>query len=365
MTKIKTRKDLTNYFQLCLSKNPKNELQDTEEEELPSKSLRSYIIESNTSLESISPDNFEIKISSTKDDTLKILDVKDKNNNKIKFYVDLIDNRFFVFHSFGEKNIIEGFMNDLINRKGGNFDYPWFFNKFMDKVSSLGANDSFTVKFRNEFLLSDKEISDIGKFSMRFWGNSGRERLNEIREKTSLKTGTSLSNVGIKVGGKYSFIKDNISFIGSLTAIQGNSIGEHFFIVNKIKSMYSQIINKIESHSISYDFSGNKIKIKGEPILIEFEKEIENLDFFIKTLVSSKNPFRIWGLPEVIDDDYISVKGIDLHTGDKINFEVSPNWMRIYLPKGSCGNIIARLLTNIQHYFDSNAKLIISGEEIE
>lgn len=365
MQKIQTRKEMTSYFQSCLVKSSKDNLQDIEEEEIPSKSLKSYIIESNTILDKISLKNFEVSIDDTKDSTLKSIKVSNKDNEEVKFYADLLDRRFFILHSVGESKITDSFIHALITQRSSYFDFPWFFNEFMDKTSLLGANESFTVKFRNEFLQGNEDISDIGKFSMRFWGNNGKKRLDEINKNTSLKTGTALSNVGIKIGDSSSFIKENISFSGRFAAIQGNSINEHFSVLNKLKSLYSQVINKVESNALKYSIFGEKVSITGEPMIISFDKEIKDIKFFVKILTSSKVPFRIWGIPEFIEDDYISVSGIDLHTGDKIDFELTKKWMRIYLPEGSCGNIITRLLTNIQHFFDSNAKLLISGEQIK
>ena len=47
------------------------------------------------------------------------------------------------------------------------------------------------------------------------------------------------------------------------------------------------------------------------------------------------------------------VVAVDLHTGDPIDLEVTPSTIRIYLPKGSCGNTVLRIYVNLQHYFDS------------
>jgi hypothetical protein len=48
---------------------------------------------------------------------------------------------------------------------------------------------------------------------------------------------------------------------------------------------------------------------------------------------------------------------------NRITFEITPEFMRVYLPDGSCGNTIIRLYTNLQHYYDSLVVLAAGGGE--
>ncbi|OWV12028.1 hypothetical protein B5D80_03765 [Micromonospora wenchangensis] len=43
--------------------------------------------------------------------------------------------------------------------------------------------------------------------------------------------------------------------------------------------------------------------------------------------------------------------------GQRLRFDVGDLWMRIYLEQGSCGNTIARLVSNLQHRFDGALRL--------
>ncbi len=81
-------------------------------------------------------------------------------------------------------------------------------------------------------------------------------------------------------------------------------------------------------------------------------------------LLSSTKPFRLWGLKRQINKDYYKAVCVDLHTANKLTMEASPEWIRIYLPYGACGNTVLRLLTNIQQYYDSGAKLVVGDEVI-
>ena len=125
------------------------------------------------------------------------------------------------------------------------------------------------------------------------------------------------------------------------------------------KKEYASKIEAIEKNAIEYERAEFGYRFNGQPITIILDKEIEDMDSFLKDFFSSRQPFRLWGVRKRLDKNFYRVNSIDLHTGHKLNMEVTPEWIRIYLPKGSCGNTIYRLFTNVQQYYDSEAKLNI------
>lgn len=42
----------------------------------------------------------------------------------------------------------------------------------------------------------------------------------------------------------------------------------------------------------------------------------------------------------------------DLHVGQCVRIEAQPEMLRVHLSSGVCGNIIARLVANLQHHID-------------
>jgi hypothetical protein len=48
-----------------------------------------------------------------------------------------------------------------------------------------------------------------------------------------------------------------------------------------------------------------------------------------------------------------------------VEVEITRHWMRVYLPRGSCGNVLARLFTNLQHALHSDIELVTgSGKDV-
>ena len=54
---------------------------------------------------------------------------------------------------------------------------------------------------------------------------------------------------------------------------------------------------------------------------------------------------------------------MDLHVGQRLRFDVTNDWLRVYLFEGGCGNTIAGLASNLQHHFDG--ALYILDKELD
>ena len=79
---------------------------------------------------------------------------------------------------------------------------------------------------------------------------------------------------------------------------------------------------------------------------------ITDVDLFVEGLLSSREPFRLWGVANDVSNDYTEVEAVDLHIGQRIRIEVSRNMMRVHLRQSGCSNAIARLASNLQHHVD-------------
>jgi hypothetical protein len=60
-------------------------------------------------------------------------------------------------------------------------------------------------------------------------------------------------------------------------------------------------------------------------------------------------------------EDSAVVDTVDLHMGQRLGMEIGRDWMRMYLTAGSCGNTVARLVSNLQASFDSALSLSQPG----
>jgi len=327
------------------------------------KKLKSYLIESN--IGQVNSDSIKglFGIENTEDSSLKILKAQISEKTILKFYLDIDDNRFWKLHSLYDSTITEQVIRKLVEQNGSNLDFVWMCSTLLEKYMGYGENTGFGIKFKNKFIKEDNEeiMKDV---SMRFWGGGAKEVVDDLRNNPRLKRGINLSAIGLNHKIEGGFAKENISNFGRFTVMKGNSVDSHFNIVQKIKNDYSSTLNLIEDkYRIKLEKKEIGFKQSGSPIYIDFKESIEDVDEFVDKMVSSTNPFRLSGVKRKVDTNFHRVFGIDLHTNDLVNLEVTPDWMTIYLSSKSCGNVVTRLLTNIQTHLTSQVEL--RGEDNE
>jgi len=192
---------------------------------------------------------------------------------------------------------------------------------------------------------------------MQLWGNEAGEVLRVLTEVPSLAPNTALSKVKVKywLSGERDgeFAVDDIKYNGKITS-RGTSFQSHISLVSDLYRRYAAVVRHIEQqYSIGHQVEENRLQITGEPINLILTRPIENLKVFCESLFSCTDPFRLWGVPTRLSDDFWRVCAVDLHVGSRISLEIAPDFIRIYLPVGSCGNTVLRIFTNLQHHYDA------------
>jgi len=204
--------------------------------------------------------------------------------------------------------------------------------------------------------------TEVETMHLRLWGSSAAAVLESLRESRALMHSLALSSIRLKYWlpeFEDEAIIDNFTFDGKVTAL-GKSFISHINLVSKVYSDYVKTIRSIEEEfPIQFIPEDGIPTLEGHPIIVSLTRELINIPNFISRVFSSALPFRLWGLPEIIEDDFARVYAVDLHIGHKLMFEIAKDFIRIYLPAGTCGNTIARFYTNLQQYYDSMA--VISG----
>jgi len=340
--------------------------EESEEEKKNDKKIKTYIIESNiTDPRRISkyPSNAQIK--STEDKNLFLIDIPHQLGHQT-IYLDSSDPRFWLLHTGSASGEVHDFIFKLVTENKSQLDYSWFSSNFLENKCGIGTGEGFGLKYENSFLKDSEELENghLRKFSMLFWGGKPTEVLDGLKTNENLVSGVSLSRIKRIFKTEDGFVKESVSREGKFTLTKGDSINSHFLAVDKIKTKYADIISRIENdYRINYTPTEVGFKINGTYALIELKKPIEDLALFVERLLSCTHPFRVFGIPEFIDKDFVKISAVDLHTYDRFNMEISSNFIRIFLYKKSCGNVLTRLMTNLQQYYDSQIKLTGCDDE--
>lgn len=321
--------------------------------------LKTYLIESNSELhQEFYTENLHINIEQTGLDYIKILTLTDreKPEKRLQFYLDKTDTRFLVFHTFELAKNVNPMIAHMINSNEIELDNAWLSTGLLTSISKESGNigHGYDIHHKDYF---QQEINDTGPIKPDTYSNisiSGSQSdkiLRLLMKDESISRLISYSKVRIGRGTKSIGIVDDLYYNGRFNVVKGDSVGDHIILLNTVKRQYSELIRKIEDCGIYGDKATRSIE--GRPFVFRFNREVDDWEHFLAQMFNSKEPFRVWGIKNKISDKFYQILAVDVHTGHPFDVEVTDNLFRVYLPKGSCGNLIARLFVNLQRFFDS------------
>ena len=293
--------------------------------------------------------------------------------NTAEFYVDASDRRFWILHSASNSVKADRILHRVI-ANDSHLDSAWLPMQLLERVAEMGIFKGLHLDYDHrevpdvEFDVDDAPVEYL---KMQLWGNRAQQVLRILRHPDAFPSATTLSKVKVKhfldqAANEDWFSLDEVKWDGKITA-RGTSFQSHINLVNSIYTSYADKVRGFEERfSLRYEVravNAERTTMTGEPLNITFSRPIANLPKFLAAIFSGTEPFRLWGTPVSIGREYFRVTAMDLHVTNRITFEVGSDFMRVYLPDGSCGNTIVRLFTNLQHYYDSQVALTAGGGE--
>ena len=359
LPRVQTRQQFLKYLEDAISM-PRND--DAEPRGRPPE-LKAYMIESKGGFPSkISSGGMTGEVQDTGLDGIKILQVR-QNEAVFEFFLDTTNPRFFVLHTNEKSDDVGPIVRTLTKDRRYTFDNTWFHSEMLYNFAGKDGNtfNGFGVKYDNNTFLSDDYGSDsaiIDDLSININGSLAHRALDMFGSEQDIKKTIAFNKVRVRRGQDLpsDFIQDDVTYDGYLSVKRGKSAQDHLHLVDMCREEYSKTVERVEDASIGIKEVDGRTLVDGKSFDFEFESPIKDLDLFIDRMFSSAEPFKLWGLKSKIQDGYYKITAVDLHAGTTLSFDVADNLMRAYLFKGSCGNTILRLLTNLQIHYDSRIK---------
>lgn len=295
--------------------------------------------------------NFDLDIYETDEENFFKLII-----DEVELFLDAVSNqRFWQIHTAFDSESSDEKMRKLL-RTFPSLDRVWLTKNLLQKTKKYSMWRGISLK-HNE--IAEKGKEDYEAESINFSVNgSTQKKVNDFisllknNDEFNYSTGISRISVSSSSGDGENKVLDDIKYNGKFST-RGKSFNRHLWLINKIYDEYQEKVDAIEN-DFAINYSDNSLE--GLPINIEFERNDLNAKYIVETIFSSKKPFKLWGYPKKLSDNYYKIFAVDLHNGNqgkKINFEVTSDFITVYLPKGNCGNTIARLICNIQIHLDS------------
>jgi len=326
--------------------------------------LKTYLIENNSELfQEFYTEDLQINIDQTGLDHVKILTLTDQRDsgNRLQFYLDKSDKRFLVFHTFDLAKQVSPLIRRLIHSEKFEFDNAWLSSNLLKDISKRAGNHDhgFSIDHKDYFQKDepedDEESIKPDTFSrLDISGKQSEKILQLLKKDKEIEQIMGYEKITIGRGTEYNGVIDDLEYSGRFRVVKGKSIDDHMSLVNMVKKDYTREIQEVEKFRL-YGNSNTK-SIEGKPFDFVFERRVDDWDLFLSRIFNAKSPFRIWGIKSKIGDGFYRILGVDAHTGHPLDVEVMDNLFRVYLPEGSCGNVITRLFVNLQRFFDSKIR---------
>lgn len=307
----------------------------------------------------------DIRVRQT-DDPL-FFDVRAKvRGGQVSLFVDASNPRFWVAHSANTSKNVDGLVARLTSSP--RLDRAWLFSSLLQQVTALGKFRGLGLAFDRRGLVPEREDTrSVDFLKMQLWGNQASDVLGTLRDK--FPGATTLSKVKIKYAVDPSdagqFTIDDIKFNGKVTA-RGTSFSSHANLVDSVYRRYIETVTMLEEqYRLSWTSSERRLSLDGQPVSFYFPQPIADLDAFAERVFTGGEPFRLWGTPIRIDENVLRVSCLDLHVGARLRFEITPEFVRMFLLANSCGNTVTRFFTNLQHFYDARIEALNGdGERI-
>ncbi len=343
----------------------RNEIKD---ENFTRKYLKAYIVESNfESIEQFKANHPELVFIKSKEESFyNIKYDKDKY-----LYLDMENNRFWILHSLEQQKkirpkIIELFCNSYLQDKiyipNQMIEFYWrnFSKESLGvslKFKQLDEADSNEKRLEN--IPSENIEEEIDNYSLRMWLRRS-EKMDFILK--------SFKNIGFPIN--YNFLnyafynednelmmKENFHKDGKFTIIKGFEFIRHMNFIKKVRDDYSTKLNIIEDYRIDWK------NFKGDLIKIIFNKDINPKKLY-EIINSNKSTFRMVIIPLFKEKDYYFFDCLDIHTGGRFSLQIFQRQILINLKPNSCGNVVFRLVSNLQNHITPDISIEIDNQDL-
>ncbi len=268
------------------------------------------------------------------------------------YWIDQLNERFWRFHTDVPNRVAYPILRDWISSRR-DLDWMWLPSEHLRHLWPGAISRRVRTDFRGrEFLGANVRAREM---RVQLFGQDAERLLDIISGIPDYSSAVSFDGIETQIeDASFGYVKEGVNRMGRFAA-SGDSPELHFQFVDAVVDRYSRLVELCEQRAIGWvgqaeSDEGGGI-MTGGPLVIRFRREIEDVEAFADELTSSRGPFRLWGLVEV-KRGVAEVEAVDLHVGQTLELDIASTWMRIYLRQGSCGNTVARLISNLQHRFD-------------
>ena len=299
------------------------------------------------------------------DDGLFTIEGSYRRRSPVHLYVDFLDSRFWLIHTLARSETADWIIGRL-TRVGTGLARVALPGQLLEAAASLGAVQGLvTVHDRRMFVHDGSDPEGTDFMSMQLWGLKSRQVMSLLQTDDSLNECLSLSRVHVQYWpdeeDREAYCVDDIHCDGRLEA-RGTSIAAHLHLVNTIRDRYRRYVDRIESlYRVSSEAQHGTLS--GRSATLRLSRPVGDAAVLIDTIRSVAPPFRYWGAATTFSAAYSRMRVLDLSVGGLLDFEITPDFIRVFLPAGSSASTVIRLYATLQRHLDSQVRWV--GQDMQ
>ena len=271
----------------------------------------------------------------------------------VPFFIDHLDERFWSLHTAAPNSAAAPYLKGVVEA-WRELDWMWLPSDHLRDVWPGTRPVWVATDFVGRRLAPSGELADL-RFRAR---GDAAEKAIQLLE-SGFGSAVSFSSVAVDLTDEHwGTMAEAISRDGRFVA-HGDDFGFHQAVVQRVIARYRRFVESVERSALRWvELPEGGARLEGAPVLMQFGRRVPDLELFLERLFSAREPFRLWGMPQMTGVDLAEVEAVDLHVGQQLRFDITPTWMRVYMFRGGCGNTIARLVSNLQHHLDGKLRIV-------
>lgn len=292
----------------------------------------------------------------------------DQGAEQAGFWVDTANPRFWLLHAKTKADPTRQALRRLVAHNP-ELDVAWLPRHQMRLLQHRFSPFGFRLGFDERLFYKGRDIADLEepthKLAVEHAG-VGAESMYELFEANELtRRAMAVAEVAFWERGNSGTQVMRLSRDGRLLS-QGQSLDSHLGAAHLMLGHYERFVRELE-HRFALrirEADNGDVLIEGRPLALQAAKP-EGFAFkqLVERLVSGVEPFRLLGSIDWRDDDLAWVDAVDLHTATAVRLDLTPDWIRMYLGAGLCGNTLARFVTNLQRSYNADLRFLDAASQ--
>lgn len=199
----------------------------------------------------------------------------------------------------------------------------------------------FSLRHDRRALRRAPDEQGIDSVTLRFWGPRAKETLDKLRHSDVLPDATSVYSVRVRFGDDERYCLAEIFHTGKLT-----TVGTSFALLEGVLAQLT------EAHA---DLALSLEHAQRTPRRIDLKVRwtLDDLGYGVAKMFSGAEPFRLWGVPELVGDRYL-VRAVDLDVGRSARFEVGPGGVSLELAARTPASVAIRYASALQYHVNAS-----------